>query len=179
VAETPRRRLFAARAVLLLLSGVIITFTAALHDTVVSQWLFLGSVVLVALGDVLLRLRSDRARPALMHAVLQSVLAAASALATLTLLGNTVAFGLTVTVWAALTAMLDVWTGWSLKGRDDAREFSVVGVLAGVLAVLLVLLPGSPVSIIGLFGGYAVIVGVYLAIAAADRVPQSPEKASA
>lgn len=179
MALDPVRRLFAVRAALLLLSGAIITFTATIHDTIVSQWLFIGTVGAVALGDLLVRLKSERARPARMHAAAQAVLAAVSIAVSLVLLGSTAALALTVTVWAALTAVLDVWTGWSLKARHDAREFTVAGILAGVLAVLLVLLPGSPVSVIGLFGGYAVVVGVYLAIAAVDRVPQPPEKASA
>lgn len=172
------RRLLAPRAALLLLAAVVITFTAAYHDTVVSQWLFASSVIAIAVGDLIARIRFDHDRPARLHAVAQVVLALLSTLATLVWLGNTGALALTVTLWAALTAVLDVWTGWSLKGRDDARELTVAGIFAGLLAILLVLLPGNPVSVIGLFGGYAVVVGVYLAIAAADRL-STTEKASA
>ena len=172
------RRLLALRASLLLVAGAVITFTAAYHDTVVSQWLFVGSVVAIAAGDLIVRMRSDQDRPARLHALFQGVLALLSVLATVVWLGNTAVLALTVTVWAALTAVLDVWAGWTLKNREDAREWTVAGIFAGLLAILLVLLPGNPVSVIGLFGGYAVVVGVYLAIAAADRVSPT-EKASA
>ena len=62
------RRLLALRASLLLVAGAVITFTAAYHDTVVSQWLFVGSVVAIAAGDLIVRMRSDQDRPARLHA---------------------------------------------------------------------------------------------------------------
>lgn len=158
-----------ARATLLLVSGVVITFTAALHDTVFAEVLFALSVLLVS-GVEVLTYRLGKVRSRIPRdAVLRAVLALVAALVVLVTIGSFGALAITVIVWAAMTAIIDVSAGWKAQDVSYSRELRVTGILAGGLALLLVLIPGSPVSVIGLYGGYCFLVGVFLAIAAFDR----------
>jgi uncharacterized membrane protein HdeD (DUF308 family) len=71
-----------------------------------------------------------------------------------------------VSVWAAVTGVLELYTGIRVRGRGQvARDWLVVGVLTALLALVFLLLPPHAVVAVGLLGAYLVIIGVYLVIA--------------
>jgi len=71
-----------------------------------------------------------------------------------------------VSVWAAVTGFLELYTGIRVRGRGQvARDWLIVGALTAVLALVFLLLPPHAVVAVGLFGAYLVITGVYLVIA--------------
>lgn len=166
----PQRMQFAVRATLLLVTGALIAFTATLHDTVFSSVVFGASVLALVLAEIIVGVlvRGGNRKVAL-STILHTIVAVAAAIAVFIAPENLRVFALTVTVWAALTAVLEVWLGWLSKDVHHGRELRITGIMAGVLALLTVLLPVTPVSILGLYGGYCFVVGVYLAIAAYDR----------
>ena len=72
-----------------------------------------------------------------------------------------------VTVWAALTGFLELYNGIRERSRDAAaRDWLIVGAITAVLALVLLLAPADAVLAIGLFGAWAVIVGVFQGIGA-------------
>ena len=71
-----------------------------------------------------------------------------------------------VSVWAAVTGALELYTGIRIRGRGQvARDWLVVGSITAVLALVFLLLPPHAVVAVGLLGAYLVIIGVYLVIA--------------
>jgi len=71
-----------------------------------------------------------------------------------------------VSVWAAVTGVLEVYAGIRVRGRGQVtRDWLVVGALTAVLALVFLLLPPHAVVAVGLLGAYLVIIGVYLVIA--------------
>ena len=77
-----------------------------------------------------------------------------------------------VTVWAAVTGVLELYSGIRIRGRGQAtRDWLIVGVITAVLSLTFLLLPPHAVVSVGLFDAYLVIVGVYLAIAGVSLRP--------
>jgi uncharacterized membrane protein HdeD (DUF308 family) len=73
----------------------------------------------------------------------------------------------TVSVWAALTGFCELYCGIRSRGRHAAaRDWLVVGGLTVVLALVFLIIPADAVLAVGLFGAYAVVIGVYLGIGA-------------
>jgi uncharacterized membrane protein HdeD (DUF308 family) len=74
-----------------------------------------------------------------------------------------------VTVWAALTGVLELYS-WVRERRRDAaaRDWLITGALTAILALALLILPADAVLAIGLFGAWAVVVGVFQGIGAAS-----------
>ena len=71
-----------------------------------------------------------------------------------------------VSVWAAVTGFLELYTGIRVRGRGQvARDWLVVGSFTAILALVFLLLPPHAVVAVGLLGAYLVITGVYLVIA--------------
>jgi uncharacterized membrane protein HdeD (DUF308 family) len=72
-----------------------------------------------------------------------------------------------VSVWAALTGFCELYCGIRTRTQSAAaRDWLLVGGLTAVLAIVFLLIPADAVLAVGLFGAYAVIVGVYLGIGA-------------
>ncbi|WP_346769279.1 DUF308 domain-containing protein [Planctomonas sp. JC2975] len=72
-----------------------------------------------------------------------------------------------VSVWALLTGFAELYCGIRSRGRSEsARDWMVIGALTVVLAVVFLLIPTDSLLAVGLFGAYAVIVGVYVGIGA-------------
>jgi uncharacterized membrane protein HdeD (DUF308 family) len=169
VLSPQHRRAFAYRAGALILTGAVITFTVEWHDTVVSELLFAASVLVTALAQMLSYRFGKKATKPPLHTLLQTLLALIVALVLIFTLGSFSVLSLTVLLWAAITAAIEVIAGWKSNDKIFGRELRISGLFAGVLAILLVVIPGSPVSVIGLYGGYSFVAGVYLAIASLDR----------
>lgn len=165
----PHRIQFAVRATLFLVTGMLIAFTANLHDTLFSSVVFALSVLALVLAELIVGVLASRERKIALSTLLHTIIAVAAAVVIFVVPENLDVFALTVTIWAALTAVLEVWVGWLAKDSRHGRELRVTGIMAGLLALLTVLVPANPVSVLGLYGGYCFVVGVYLAIAAYDR----------
>ncbi|MCW4459118.1 hypothetical protein [Microbacterium sp. MPKO10] len=89
---------------------------------------------------------------------------------------------LTVSIWAGLTGLLELYSGYRLVRRSAlSRDLLIAGGLTALLAIVFVLLPpdfqqtdggidnaplalNSSVMAVGVFGAYAAVMAVFLAI---------------
>lgn len=174
----------ALRAAAALLVGVAITFTPA-HSAafgLVAFGMFAiveGAVVLAgAFGD-----RSERRSRGLF--ALQGVLTVLAGVAALVLPEGGVRYLVwVVSAWAIVTGALELVSGIRARGRiAAARDWMILGALSLILAIALLIVPPdytqrlggieqvkgqltASVMMVGIFGAWAIIAGVLLAIAA-------------
>jgi len=154
-----------ARAVVALIAAGVVTFTAN-HSATFGLIVFGAYAVVEGLLVGILSLRSvaDRTvrRLFIVHGVV-GVIAGVLALAL-----STSGLGLylyLVSVWAALTGFIELYCGVRSRSKDpSARDWIIVGAFTALLAIVFSLIPSDSVLAVGLFGAYAVIVGVYLGI---------------
>lgn len=156
------------RAVPAIAAGLIITFTAD-HSPIVG----LTMLAVFGLGSaVVLLVTASRMRTVEpvrgLHRGLSLVAAVAGALAIAVLVSGAAGLALLLLLvggYAVLAGALELV--WGIRHRDRsgfARDAVIIG--AGTLALAVVLaFVGDPVSAVGFFGAYAVMLGVYLAIA--------------
>lgn len=84
--------------------------------------------------------------------------------------------GLAVAFWAIPTGVLELRGWWRMRGETEprtlrlGRDWRAVGILTIILGLVFAFLR-DPVSLTGLLGAYAVIVGVYHALAALSARP--------
>lgn len=173
-----------ARAVPALVAGLIITFSAD-HSAVFGLIVFGSFAVMTGL------VIAAGAFTAETTAVRVSFLAQASVM----LLCGTGALALNATgagtlfivviTFASLTGFLELYLGLSARRKDPvARDWITVGVLTGMLALAVLLVPAdyavpwsvadkgaaasgiltSQIIVVGIIGAYAVLIGVYLVI---------------
>lgn len=154
------------RAALALVPAAVITFTA---EHAAQFGLLVFGVFALASGLVLAglswrTLADPRERTLFVVQGAVGVVAGALALA---LNGGGLGFFLyLVTVWAAVTGFLELYSGLRVRSRSaSARDWMLVGGLTAALSLAFLLLPPNAVVSVGLFGAYLVIVGVYLIIA--------------
>lgn len=171
------------RAVPAVAAGLIITFTAD-HSPAVGLAMLgvfgLGSALVLLVTAV--RMRAGEPVRGL-HRGLSVVAAVAGALAVAVLVSGTAGLALLLLLiggYAVLAGALELV--WGIRHRDRsgfARDAVVIGGGTLALAVLLAFV-GDPVSAVGFFGAYAVMLGVYLAIAGVSlRWTASAEESSA
>lgn len=158
------------RAALAVVPALVITFspdhTPAFGLVVFGVWaLFSGAVV----GA--LQLRAVAERPERTMLVASGVVSAVAGLLALAMTGAGLGFLLyLVSVWAAITGILEVLAGIRSRSRRTdgetsiPRDWIVVGVLTAVLALAFLLPVGSVVAV-GLLGAYLVVLAVFLGIA--------------
>ncbi|HEY5222536.1 MAG TPA: DUF308 domain-containing protein [Microbacteriaceae bacterium] len=156
------------RAIAALIVGAVITFNAN-HSAVTGLTVF-GAFALVSgviTGAGALALADRVVRPLFLAQGIFGVVAGAVALA-LGLSGAGLGVLLfVVSVWSALTGFSELYCGLRVRGKLVAgRDWLVIGVLTAVLAIVFLLIPADAVLAVGLFGAYAVVIGVYLAIGA-------------
>ena len=72
---------------------------------------------------------------------------------------------LVLSIWAALTAALELYAGYRHTNRAVSREWLTSGAFTALLAIIVALFPVNDVYAVGLFGAYGAILGVYLVIA--------------
>ncbi|MBP6684829.1 MAG: hypothetical protein KA158_05345 [Leucobacter sp.] len=172
----PPRWVRILRSVVLLAVGLAITFTATFHE----RFTFDLAVVVVALAVIgLVHLiegwqRIGRAGSSIAFALgIVSVIAAAL----LGIFSSPMAFAVVIAGWALSSALLE-FVGMVVTpgSRQDAP---LVGAIGLVLALAVLLSRADLVAVIGFFGAYAVVAGVFLGIAALDtRRATEPDEAS-
>jgi len=161
--------------------GLIITFTAN-HSPALGLVMLgaFGLATAVVLAFTSLRMqRDDPQRP--LHRGLAIIAGAAGALALVVL--ATVGGGLALLLllvggYAVLAGALELV--WGIRHRDRsplARDAVVIGIGTLALAVVLALV-GDPVSAVGFFGAWAVMLGVFLLIAGFSLTSTTPAKES-
>lgn len=153
------------RAAVLIVIGLAVTFTATFHE----QFTFDVGVIsagLVLIGIChLLEWVQRRGRGGAPVALLLGLVAVSAGVLVL-FLQSELALPLIVASWALVSALLEFLGVAIVPGsRQDAPVIGAAGV---ILAITTLLARGDMVAVIGFFGGYAVIAGVFLGIAAFD-----------
>jgi len=170
------------RAVPAIAAGLIITFTAD-HSPVVGMTMLavfgLGSSLVLLLTALLMR-TTEPVRG--LHYALSLVAATVGALAVVVLVAGAAGLALLLLLiggYAVLAGALELVWGIRHRHRSGfARDAVVIG--AGTLALALVLaFVGDPVSAVGFFGAYAVMLGVFLAIAGISLRRAAPSEEGA
>lgn len=169
------------RAALAAVAAVMITFSAD-HSAEVGLSVFSGfaiSTSLVLVIAAIIVYPAGQRWPAVMMAAASLLLGMAGGLPGLR--SDGLFFSLVI-AWAAITGLVELIAGIRSKGDAGARDKMLIGALGLLLALVLALVPAgfvqefvtpegdrsSLTSIIigvGLFGGYAAIIAVFLGIA--------------
>lgn len=161
----PSRAVRLLRVAVLLVAGLIIAFSATMHE----QLGFDLGVATAALGAIgiahvvewlSLRAPARTVVPLLLGSI--AVLAAAL----LPFSGEPIAFAVVIAAWALASALLE-FIGAAVRpgSRQDATLLGGAGVL---LALLVLFFRDDQVAILGFFGAYALLTGVFLGISAFD-----------
>lgn len=165
----------AMRAVPALVVGLPLPFIQ-LHSPVVGLIalvvLLAGSAVALWLGRSLVP--AEAGRWPMQSAILTAVLALV-ALAAL-LVPSELTLGLTVAIWGIGAGAIELAGWWRMRAATDqrtlrlVRDWRAVGIFT-ILLGLVFLVVRDAVTLTGLLGAYAVIVGVYHALAAVSARP--------
>ncbi len=157
-----------ARAVPAVAVGLVITFTAD-HSVVLGLAMLavfgLGSAAVLMLSS----LRLEKTEPVRgLHrglALVTGLVGTLSAVAAFALTGSLAVLLLLAGGYAVLAGALELVWGMRHRGRNPlARDAIIIGIGTLALAVVLALV-ADPVSAVGFFGAYAVMLGIFLIIA--------------
>lgn len=156
------------RAGVLLAVGLAIAFTAPLHAQFgFDLWVFITALTLIGAATLVeyFALRGT-AESWWVAARATVAIAAAGSLLAVT---DGVTLALVVTLWAVLTAVI---TMMRLVRHVQPNRVAVPSLLLSLaLAVTTFVTREDPIAVIGFFGAYAIIRGVFLGIAAFDSDP--------
>ncbi|WP_350348390.1 hypothetical protein ABIQ69_00220 [Agromyces sp. G08B096] len=152
------------RGALAIVPAAVITFSQdhspALGLTVFGVWAVVSGLVT---GPLSLRLLADRVIRWL--AAAQAVATVAAGITALIVPPGLPALVVLLIAWAAVSGLLELFAGLRARGRSAvARDWLTVGGATALAAILFLVFPFDPVSIVGLLGAYLVIVGVLLVI---------------
>ncbi|UOQ57082.1 hypothetical protein MUN78_15710 [Leucobacter allii] len=171
----PSRGVRLFRVAVLLVAGLAIAFSATMHERLGFD-LALASVALGAIGVAHLVhvLRGRAAGGVAIPALLGAVALVAALVVPFT--GTAIGFAVAIAAWALVSALLE-FIGAAVRpgSRQDATLLGAIGIL---LAICALLVRDDPVAILGFFGGYAIVAGVFLGISAFDRRGGAPEAAA-
>lgn len=153
------------RAIPTLLAAVVITFSRN-HAAVVGLTVFVGFAFLLAatLMFTIMSVPLEGLNRTLVG--IQSIATVvAAAVAAATLNGGLPALLLVVSIWAGISAALELYAGYRESNRTVAKEWLTIGGFTAILAIIEAVVPMNDVYAVGIFGAYAAIVGVYQVIA--------------
>jgi hypothetical protein len=176
--SSPTARLgtaFIARAIPALIVALVITFSSN-HSAFVGQitfiaWAFVTApVLLLTVFTVPLE---GAARVAVSIQAVAVVVAAGVVAATLG--AGLPAFVISVSVWAAVSGLAEIFAGLRSPQRRIAREWLTAGALTALLSLIFAVIPINDVYAVGLFGAYAAILGLVLVIAGITLRSAEPE----
>ena len=159
----------AARAFAALVLAVVITFT---RDSHTAQFGLIVFGVFATVDGLVTALSGSLAPHGVTRIlfVVQGVIGVLAGVLALALNGSGLGLFLyLVTVWAALSGFLELYSGLRNRSKDAAgRDWLITGAITAVLALAFLLIPADAVLAIGLLGAWAVVVGVFQAIGAAS-----------
>jgi hypothetical protein len=149
-------------------SGIFITFSVNHAPTV-----GLIGLLVVALGTAITRVvavlaRSNSTRVwngANVAAAVASLIVSALAAGGLVIGATLGTFTLLVATWAAVVAVCDILLSLNSAGPVVTRDFRVLALAGGALAVIEGALPLTSVYAVGILGAYGIVTCVYLVIA--------------
>lgn len=154
------------RASVLVVVGVGIAFTAPLHRQLAfDQWVLFVAFALLG-AATMLEYRAVKASMESWWLAARAVLAFAAAGAMIAV-ADTFSLALTVSLWALLTA--GVTSARYVRKVQPSRVALPSLLLSLALALTVFLAREDAVAIIGFFGAYAIVRGVFLAISALDH----------
>lgn len=153
------------RAAPALIAAAVITFSRN-HSPLIGLSVFAGYAIVAAVITFVTVARvpltgSDR----VLFGIQAVVTFTAGVIAVTNLAGGLSALILVVSIWAALTAALEMYAGYRHSNRAISREWLTAGAFTALLAIIVALFPVNDVYAVGLFGAYGAILGVYLVIA--------------
>ena len=165
------------RAIPALLAAVIITFSRN-HSPLIGLSVFAGYAIVTSVIMFVSVARvplsgSDR----ILFGIQAVVTLTFGIIALCALGGGLSALVLVLSIWAALTAALELYAGYRQSDRAISREWLTVGAFTGILAIIVALFPVNDVYAVGLFGAYGAILGVYLVIAGISLRSDQPASA--
>lgn len=155
-----------ARIAILLAGGMLIAFTPQLHTVAFAAVAFAATVAALGLVSLWEASVSPAARRS--ARVLGAVHLVAAVAAAVIAREHLWLLMLVIALWAAATALCEVLAA---RRSPSGREGLLPAIMVGLLAVITVLVPVDAIGVIGFFGGYCIIAGVFLAIAAFDPKP--------
>lgn len=165
-----------ARAIVAFVPAAVITFNAD-HSAPFGLLVFGAFALVNGLVTVLLSWKTVTDRKDRRIFLIQGAVGVVAGVLALTVPAGGLGFFLyIVSVWAAVTGVLELYTGIRVRGRGQvARDWLIVGALTAVLALVFLLLPPHAVVAVGLLGAYLVIIGVYLVIAGVSLITPSAD----
>lgn len=158
----------AVRASVALVAALVVTFTRDAHTAAFGLAVFGAFALLDGVATAVLSIvLSPRGLTRTLF-IVQGVIGVIAGVLALALLSTGLGMFLyLVTVWAALTGFLELYSGLRSRDRDAAaRDWLITGSLTAVLALVLLFAPAEPLFAIGVFGAWAAIVGVFQGIGA-------------
>ncbi len=167
------------RAVSLLITGLVIAFT---HNHTAQFGLVafgvLALVTSVSLG-VLARgsVMTAQGRGLHMWQALVSLVVGALALGLSQ--AGTLFLLWAIVLWAVLVGVAEIFAGWRLPpGVGSRTDWMVQGAMTVVLALIVLTQQADSVAVVGFFGAWAIVLGVYLVIAGLSAKWASAEDAT-
>ncbi|QIK63397.1 hypothetical protein G7068_09445 [Leucobacter viscericola] len=162
----PPRSVRLVRVGVLAVVGIVIAFSATLHE----QLGFDVLVAAVAVGAVgiahVIEWVSIRATAGNTVPLLLGVIGLAAAIG-LAFVSTTIGFAIVIAAWALASALLEFIGAATRPGtRQDATLLGALGVL---LAMLVLFVREDQVAILGFLGTYAIVAAVFLGISAFDN----------
>jgi len=167
-----KRTVTLIRAGVLLAVGVVIAFTATMHENLeANRWMFAGAFVLLGVATLIeyIAKRSERSAWTIAVRAALTVLAAVAVL--LSPDQGSVAY--VIAGWAILNGLLVLLPG--IRSAEARKPLLPAAFLSLALAVLILMNHSDSVAVIGFFGAYAVISGVFLGISAFDNREGQPD----
>jgi len=154
------------RSVSLLITGLIIAFTQN-HTAQFGLVAFgiLALVTSVSLG-FLARGSAMTAQARALHMWQALVSLVVGALALGLSQAGTLLLPSAIVLWAVLVGVAEIFAGWRLPpGAGTRTDWMVQGAMTVVLALIVLTQQADSVAVVGFFGAWAIVLGVYLAIA--------------
>lgn len=158
------------RAVVLVAVGFVIAFTATLHEDVASnRWILTASFLALGFATLLVYwAQRNQGGSWPIAAQAAAMIATAGALL---VVQTQLEIAVTIILWAVVNAVLiDATAATKLETRKQTLPGTLLSL---ALAVATIIFREDPVAVIGFFGAYVIVAGVFLGISAFDRREES------
>ncbi len=154
-----------ARAIPFAVTALIVTFSPN-HSAQVGLLAYGVFAILTGVIVGALSWRAISERPVRILFLIQGIVSVALGALALGFNGGGLGFLLfCATMNAAVGGFLELYAGLRSTKNPASRDWIVVGALTVVFALVLIFFPTDPVFVVGMFGAYCAIVGLFLIIA--------------